>query len=199
MHTCPRLESWLGDGAFGRNVFIRGMTILALFVIYQITRRPLKMYVQSHAQKPENAANLLPLYRYAWIGVGFIIALASLAGHLVSIGLSAAFVGIVLGWSRQAPVTGIAARIMIILKRPFQIGDRVIINNIALFQQVIYNYTCETEKILDEVNTRCTFNSDAAKAEQIEYQNGDRMCGENQRAVWGGDASSRLRASSAGS
>lgn len=36
----------------------------------------------------------------------------------------------ILGWSLQAPVTGIAAWLMIILKRPFKIGDRVIISNI---------------------------------------------------------------------
>ncbi len=36
----------------------------------------------------------------------------------------------VLGWSLQAPVTGLAAWLMIILKRPFKIGDRVIIAGI---------------------------------------------------------------------
>jgi small-conductance mechanosensitive channel len=36
----------------------------------------------------------------------------------------------VIGWSLQAPVTGIAAWLMIILKRPFKIGDRVIISGI---------------------------------------------------------------------
>jgi small-conductance mechanosensitive channel len=35
-----------------------------------------------------------------------------------------------LGWSLQAPVTGIAAWLMIILKRPFRIGDRVIIGGV---------------------------------------------------------------------
>jgi small-conductance mechanosensitive channel len=47
------------------------------------------------------------------------------------LGISAGFLGMVLGWSLQAPVTGIAAWLMLILKRPFKIGDRVIIAGIT--------------------------------------------------------------------
>ena len=41
------------------------------------------------------------------------------------------FLGMILGWSQQAPVTGIAAWLMLILKRPFKIGQRVIIAGIT--------------------------------------------------------------------
>ena len=41
------------------------------------------------------------------------------------------FLGMILGWSLQAPVTGIAAWLMLILKRPFKIGQRVIIAGIT--------------------------------------------------------------------
>jgi len=51
----------------------------------------------------------------------------SMTGGLKLMGLSAGFFGMILGWSLQAPVTGIAAWLMIVLKRPFKIGDRVII------------------------------------------------------------------------
>jgi small-conductance mechanosensitive channel len=37
----------------------------------------------------------------------------------------------ILGWSLQAPVTGIAAWLMIVLVKPFRIGDRVIIGGIV--------------------------------------------------------------------
>jgi len=36
-----------------------------------------------------------------------------------------------LGWSLQQPVTGIAAWLMIILKKPFKIGDRVVIAGVT--------------------------------------------------------------------
>ena len=35
------------------------------------------------------------------------------------------FGGMLLGWSLQAPVSGLAAWVMVTLKRPFRIGDRV--------------------------------------------------------------------------
>jgi len=63
--------------------------------------------------------------------VGLIFVLVSLSGSLATLGISAAFLGMVLGWSLQAPVTGLAAWLMIILKRPFKIGDRVIIAGIT--------------------------------------------------------------------
>ena len=41
------------------------------------------------------------------------------------------FLGMILGWSLQAPVTGIAAWLMLILKRPLKIGQRVIVAGIT--------------------------------------------------------------------
>ena len=45
-------------------------------------------------------------------------------------GLTAAFLSMVLGWSLQRPVTGVAAWLMVMIKRPFQIGDRIIIQGV---------------------------------------------------------------------
>jgi len=36
-----------------------------------------------------------------------------------------AFSGLLLGWALQAPISGIAAWVMIVLRRPFKIGDRI--------------------------------------------------------------------------
>ena len=35
-----------------------------------------------------------------------------------------------LGWSLQRPVTGVAAWLMVMIKRPFMIGDRIIIQGV---------------------------------------------------------------------
>lgn len=53
------------------------------------------------------------------------------SGSLAALGISVGFLGMVLGWSLQAPVTAIAAWLMIVLKRPFKLGDRVIIAGIT--------------------------------------------------------------------
>lgn len=197
------IDEILGPAAPFRGIAIAIVVALALFIGYKISARMLSGYMSTRAHKPENVENFLLLYRYVFMGAGFIFVLVSLSGHLTALGLSAAFVGMVLGWSLQAPVTGIAAWLMIILKRPFRIGDRVIIAgiigdvidinlthivlnqvggtvggeeksgrgvlipNATLFQQVIYNYTLETNFILDEVLVRLTFDSDFDLAEQI--------------------------------
>jgi small-conductance mechanosensitive channel len=45
-------------------------------------------------------------------------------------GLTVAFVSMILGWSLQRPVTGVAAWLMVMIKRPFMIGDRIIIQGV---------------------------------------------------------------------
>ena len=44
--------------------------------------------------------------------------------------MTVAFLSMVLGWSLQRPVTDIAAWLMVMIKRPFKIGDRIIIRGV---------------------------------------------------------------------
>jgi small-conductance mechanosensitive channel len=107
------------------------LTLIALFLLYKLLKRPIRRYLEARAQKPENVQNFFLIWRYLWIGVGFVLVLIAFSGSLAGLGISAAFLGMILGWSLQAPVTGIAAWLMIILKRPFKIGDRIIISGIV--------------------------------------------------------------------
>lgn len=107
------------------------LTLVALFLLYKLLKRPIRRYLEARAQKPENVQNFFLIWRYLWIGVGFVLVLIAFSGSLAGLGISAAFLGMILGWSLQAPVTGIAAWLMIILKRPFKIGDRIIISGIV--------------------------------------------------------------------
>jgi small-conductance mechanosensitive channel len=106
------------------------LTLIFLWVGYQISRRLVRRYLLTKAYKEDNVQHFLFIYRYVWMGIGFVFGIISFSGSLATLGLSAAFLGMVLGWSLQAPVTGIAAWLMIILKRPFKIGDRIIISGI---------------------------------------------------------------------
>lgn len=71
-------------------------------------------------------------------------------GVLKTVGVVAAgFVGMLLGWSLQAPASGMVAWIMITLKRPFRVGDRVNFPSLGLngdVKQVGMMYT-----VLDQV------------------------------------------------
>jgi len=51
--------------------------------------------------------------------------------------VASAFIGMLLGWSLQAPVSGIAAWILVTIKRPFRIGDRVLFPSLNLVGDVL--------------------------------------------------------------
>lgn len=58
-------------------------------------------------------------------------------GRLQAIGtMAAGFAGMLLGWSLQAPVSGVAAWILVTLKRPFRVGDRVFFSSLGLVGDV---------------------------------------------------------------
>ena len=72
----------------------------------------------------------------AAIAIGF--AILSLFGQLgLVVAALGAFGGLILGWSLQAPVSGIAAWAMISLKRPFRVGDRIQLPSLGLVGDVL--------------------------------------------------------------
>ncbi len=74
---------------------------------------------------PVEAEMLRRVYRMAAFA-GALTVLAFGLGKLATFGgLLTLFGGMFLGWSLQAPVSGVAAWVLILLKRPFRPGDRV--------------------------------------------------------------------------
>lgn len=114
-----------------RGILLSVITIATLLILKSISGYFVKRYVYQHAQIETNAQNFMAVWGYIWTAIIAIFGIISLSGSLKTLGISAGFLGMVLGWSLQAPVTGIAAWLMLILKRPFKIGDRVIIAGIT--------------------------------------------------------------------
>ena len=70
-------------------------------------------------------------------GIGVLIVLLAGFGALTRVGAAlGAFSGLLLGWSLQAPVSGMAAWVMISLKRPFRVGDRIQLPTLGLVGDV---------------------------------------------------------------
>jgi small-conductance mechanosensitive channel len=113
-----------------RGLILFAITVLVLWIMYRLATKAIRRYMSGRAHRPENIQQFLLIWRYTWLGLAVTLGLVAFSGSLAGLGLSAAFLGMILGWSLQAPVTGIAAWLMIILKRPFRIGDRVIIAGI---------------------------------------------------------------------
>lgn len=59
-----------------------------------------------------------------------LFAIFSYAGSWTGLGLTVGLLSAALGWALQKPITGIAAWIMVIVRRPFEIGDRIIIGDV---------------------------------------------------------------------
>ncbi|MFH1008815.1 MAG: mechanosensitive ion channel family protein [Candidatus Latescibacterota bacterium] len=124
------LTKFVGPEAPFRGPILSGLTIVVLIITYWVTRRALKSYMKHRAYNEVNVLNFLAMYRYVFIFITVVFGAIALSGSMKTLGISAGFLGMMLGWSLQAPVTGIAAWLMIILKRPFKLGDRVIIAGI---------------------------------------------------------------------
>ena len=113
-----------------RGVLLSATTIATLLLVKAILTRPIRAYVYKRALKEANADNFMLTWTFVWIVIIVIFGVISLSGSIQALGISAGFLGMVVGWSLQAPVTGVAAWLMLILKRPFRIGQRVIIAGI---------------------------------------------------------------------
>ncbi len=113
-----------------RGLLLSGITIVTLLLIKAILTRPIRAYVYKRALKEANADNFMLTWTFVWVIIIVIFGVISLSGSIQALGISAGFLGMIVGWSLQAPVTGVAAWLMLILKRPFRIGQRVIIAGI---------------------------------------------------------------------
>jgi small-conductance mechanosensitive channel len=87
------------------------------------------------SRKNRPAAEGMMVSRIYRVAAGLAMAATFLysLGKLDSIGtFFAAFGGLLLGWSLQAPVSGLAAWVLVSLKRPFRPGDRIQFPNLGL-------------------------------------------------------------------
>jgi len=114
--------------------FIRTIvTVIAAIVIFNITVSLIKKALLKKAKSKRQISNIkifskvLTLIFAVVIG---LLAIFSYAGSWSGLGLSLGLFSAALGWALQKPITGIAAWIMIVIRRPFEIGDRVIIGSV---------------------------------------------------------------------
>lgn len=113
-----------------KGIFLSAVIVISLIIIRRILSKMIESYIRHRAFKEENVIQFMMTWKYVWTAIIAIFGVIGLSGSMKAVGISAGFMGMVLGWSLQAPVTGLAAWLMIILKRPFKVGDRVVIASI---------------------------------------------------------------------
>lgn len=124
------VQQYLGEDSPYRGPLLATATLIVLILIRRYTTNAIKQHLAAEPEKYRDTEAFFKTWNKAWAFVIALLAIIAMSGSLKLLGLSASFLGMMLGWSLQAPVTGIAAWLMIVLKKPFKVGDRVIIAGI---------------------------------------------------------------------
>ena len=112
-----------------RTIIIVVVTILIFNSILFFIKKRLLKRAKTKKQK-SNVEIFHKVLKYLFILIILLFAVFSYAGSWVGFGLSVGLLSAALGWALQKPITGIAGWIMLIIKRPFEIGDRIIIGDV---------------------------------------------------------------------
>ena len=128
---------------------------LLLFIVFQLSLKKLKKHLLSKAKNKKQISNIKVLTRIVSVSLFLlIILLASLAyiRSWTSFGIFAGLITAGLSFALQRPIAGVAAWLMIVIQRPFRVGDRIIIGNV---RGDVYDITL-THIYLDEVGENIT-------------------------------------------
>ncbi len=112
-----------------RTIIIVVVSILIFNSILFFVKKRLLKRAKTKKQK-SNVEIFHKVLKYLFILIILLFAVFSYAGSWVGFGLSVGLLSAALGWALQKPITGIAGWIMLIIKRPFEIGDRIIIGDV---------------------------------------------------------------------
>ncbi|UCH36354.1 MAG: mechanosensitive ion channel [Armatimonadota bacterium] len=122
----------LGSISKGRDVASFLMAVFAILTVYEVVVLGVRLGVAQRRGAPGEVQMLSGLVRFGAAVAVVIVLLASL-GRLTAVGaMVAGFAGLLLGWSLQAPVSGMAAWALINVKRPFRVGDRIMLPSLGL-------------------------------------------------------------------
>jgi small-conductance mechanosensitive channel len=111
------------------NIII--LAIIA-FIIFNLILRIIKKVLLKRIKRKNQISNVivfLDLLRFLFIIFLLIIAFSVYYGNLGEIGFIAGLLTVAIGWALQKPISGVFAWLIIISRRPFKIGDRIIISN----------------------------------------------------------------------
>ncbi len=109
------------------------LLVLVAFIIFKIIVGTAKKRLLQRAKTKRQVSNVEIFSRilnYAFVIILITMALLSYGGSWTGLGLGLGLFSAALGWALQKPITGIAAWIMVVTRRPFDIGDRIIIGTV---------------------------------------------------------------------
>ena len=115
------------------GLFVVLSCIVGYFVLMLLS------FLQIHIKHGgESEIGMLGSFNRVLVGFALLIGIAYIFGRLDAFtSFFTIFGGMLLGWSLQAPVSGVAAWVMVTLMRPYRIGDRVQFPTLGLIGDVV--------------------------------------------------------------
>jgi len=116
-----------------KNILYLVIIIIISYVIFSITLKLLKRLLIKKVQRKKQISNVmlfLDLLKYLFAVFLVIIILSVYYGNWGELGFIVGLLTVALGWALQKPISGVVAWLIIISRRPFKIGDRVVIRGI---------------------------------------------------------------------
>ena len=120
-------------GTFNGNLTKVIIAISAIILIYFFTNITLRSILLKKSKTKKMRHNVIVfsgLTTYIIIFLVIVFLIISLTGGITGIGITAGLLTAALGWALQRPITGIAAWLMVIITKPFEIGDRIVIGSV---------------------------------------------------------------------
>jgi small-conductance mechanosensitive channel len=110
-------------------LFVLLLSFIVFFILIKILKRHLLKKVKTKKQV-SNVTVFLSLLNFLFVFFLIIIIIAFFYGDLGNLSFVAGLLTVALGWALQRPISGVVAWLILITRRPFDIGDRVLISNI---------------------------------------------------------------------
>ncbi len=107
--------------------------IIIVFLIFSIIIRILKKQLLKKVTRKKQVSNVIAFFsliRFVFIIFLAIIIIISYYGNWGDVGFIAGLLTIALGMALQKPIGSVFAWLIIITRKPFRIGDRIVISNI---------------------------------------------------------------------
>lgn len=113
--------------------FARSLLVIVLvYLVFDFILRKIRKSLLSHARNKTQVTNVTVFSRilkYVIVILILLFGVFSFTGSWAGLGIGIGLISAGLGLALQRPITGLAGWLMVITKRPFEIGDRVIIGD----------------------------------------------------------------------
>ena len=112
-----------------RTVIVTILVYIVLSYLLRLFKKTLLITAKTKKQK-SNVEIFYKVMNAILILILIFVTIFSYKGSWASLGLGLGLLSAALGWALQKPITGIAGWIMVVIKRPFELGDRIIVGGV---------------------------------------------------------------------